>query len=197
MADNDTTAIVWVEVSPEHAAATAAKYWWVALLGGLISFGVGVWMVFKPVKAAHTVAVILGLWLVFVGIVDLINSGSARRRAPALVAGIVMVVLGLVLAFKPGIPIKLIAILWGIAILLGGIIRVVAAATDHSYGWGWRMILGAISATLGLLIVLWPTATVGVVFVISGISAMLTGLVWIVASFSLRHAPERLAAGTA
>lgn len=185
---------VWVAVTPEQAAAAAARYWWVVLIGGLLSLAFGVWMVFKPVNAAHTIAVVLGLWLVLVGLVDLVNAGGAQHRTPALVAGVVLVVLGLVLVFKPGIPVKVIAIFWGLAILLGGIIRIVAAMTDRTYGWGWRMLLGAINAALGLLIVVWPTATVGVVFVIAGISAILTGLVWIAASSSLRQAPERLAA---
>ncbi len=53
---------------------------------------------------------------------------------------------------------------------------------------------GAISATLGIVIIVWPTATVAVVFIVSGITAMLTGLVWISASFAFRKAPELLRA---
>jgi uncharacterized membrane protein HdeD (DUF308 family) len=91
--------------------------------------------------------------------------------------------------------VRVIAIVWGAAILLGGVVRIVSAIADRSYGWGWRLLLGAVTATLGILIVSWPTATIGVVFRITGISAIVTGLVWIAMSFSMRGAVERVAAG--
>ncbi len=193
--DGQSRAIIAVDVSPEEAAGIAARFWWVILVAGVVSLGFGVWLVFKPVHAAHTIAVVLGIWLIVVGLVDLVHSASARQRGSAILSGVVMVVLGLVLALKPDLPVKVIAILWGAAILLGGVVRVVAALVDRSYGWGWRLVLGLAAAVLGLLIIGWPTATVGVVFWISGIAAMITGLVWIAASFSMRKAPERVNAG--
>ena len=79
MAESETSTVtVWVEVTPEEAAASAARYWWLVLVGGLLSLAFGVWMVFKPVHAAHTIAVLLGLWLVLAGLIDLVNAGSAQ-----------------------------------------------------------------------------------------------------------------------
>jgi uncharacterized membrane protein HdeD (DUF308 family) len=154
-------------------------------------------MVFEPVHAARTVAVVLGIWLAIVGIAELVHAASARERGVAITSGIVMLVLGIVLIAKPDLPIKVVAVIWGIAILLSGLLRVVLAVVDRGYGWGWRLVLGFIGVVLGLVIVAWPTATVGVVFVVAGLCAILTGLVWIVTSFSLRRAPERLSAGAA
>ena len=153
---------VWVEVSPEQAAASAARYWWVVLVGGLLSLAFEqAWMVFEPVHAAPTpYAVLLGLWLVVVGIVDLVSAGSARHRTPAIVAGVVFIVLGLVLIFKPGIPVKVIAIVWGLAILLGGIVPRGRRAGRPVLRLGLAGCAGAISATLAFVIVVWPTATV-------------------------------------
>jgi len=186
--------VVAIEVDAETAARVASRYWWVLLLGGILSLAFGIWLVFKPVHAAHTIAVILGIWLVVAGLVELVHSGAARNRGAAILSGVVLLVLGLVLALRPEFPVKLIAIIWGAAILLGGVVRLVAALIDRSDGWVLRAVLGAISATLGILIVSWPTATIGVVFWISGISAVITGLMWIAISFSMRGALDRLAA---
>jgi uncharacterized membrane protein HdeD (DUF308 family) len=194
MSDTQST-IVIVEVTPEQAARTAAKFWWVLLVAGLISLGFGIWIVSEPTKAAHTVAVLLGLWLAVVGLVDLIHAGSARHRGSAVLSGIILIALGAVMIFKPNLPIKIVAILFGIAILIGGIVRIVSAIADRSYGWGWRLVLGLIGTTLGIVIIVWPTATVGVVFWIAGLCAILTGIAWIIASFGMRKAPERVAAG--
>ncbi len=189
--------VILVDVTPEEAARAAAKYWWVMLVAGLLSLAFGIWLVFKPVKAASTIAVVLGIWLVVVGLVELVHAASAQRRGTAILTGVVLVVLGLVLALEPDLPIKIIAIIWGAAILLGGVIRVIAAIVDRSYGWGWRLVLGLLTAGLGLVIVAWPTATVGVVFWITGIAAIITGVIWIGGSFSMRNAPKRLHAGHA
>ena len=67
-------------------------------------------------------------------------------------------------------------------------------SADRGYGWGWRLLLGILGLGLGLAIVVWPTATAGVVFFVVGLSAILNGLLWTVMSFSLRKAPERVAA---
>jgi uncharacterized membrane protein HdeD (DUF308 family) len=187
--------MIAIEVGPEEAAQAAGRFWWVILLAGIASLGFGVWLVFKPVHAAHTIAVVLGIWLVVVGMVELVHSASARQRGSAILSGVVTIILGLVLALKPDLPVKVIAIIWGAAILLGGVVRVIAALVDRSYGWGWRLVLGLAVAGLGLVIIAWPTATVGVVFWVSGIAAIVTGLVWIAASFSMRKAPERVRSG--
>lgn len=196
MSDTQST-VVLVEVTPEQAARTAASFWWVLLVAGLISLGFGIWIVFEPTRAAHTVAVLLGIWLAVVGVVDLVHAGSARHRGSAILSGIILIALGAVMIFKPHLPVKIVAILFGLAILLGGIVRIVSAITDRSYGWGWRLVLGLIGAALGIVIIVWPTATVGVVFWIAGLCAMLTGIAWIIASFGMRKAPERVAAGAA
>ena len=190
----DETVVVGTVVPLTEAAKVAAKYWWIMLVAGLASLAFGIWLVTKPVKGAHTIAVVVGLYLLVVGIVDLVHAGSARNRSAAIVAGIIVIVLGLILVLKPDVSVKVVAILWGIGFLLGGLIRIVVAIADRGYGWGWRLLLGLLGLGLGLAIVVWPTATAGVVFFIVGISAILDGLLWVVMSFSLRKAPERVAA---
>ena len=87
-----------------------------------------------------------------VGVVDLVHAGSARNRSAAIVAGIIVIVLGLILVLKPDVSVKVVAILWGIGFLLGGLIRIVVAIADRGYGWGWRLLLGLLGLGLGLAI---------------------------------------------
>ena len=46
---------------------------------------------------------------------------------------------------------------------------------------------------VGVVFVVWPNIGVGAIFLLVGISAVITGIMWTVLSFSLRKAPERIA----
>ncbi len=186
--------VVGTAVPLSDVAKAASKLWWILLVAGLLSTAFGVWLLFKPVKGAETIAWVVGLYLVVVGIVDLIHSRHAVNRTPAVVAGIVLMLTGLLIAFWPDVTVRVIAVVWGLGFLLGGIIRVVSAFADKGYGWGWRLFLGILGIVVGGVFIFWPHVGVGVIFFIVGISAVITGLLWIVMSFSLRRAPERIAA---
>ncbi len=186
--------VVGAVVPLEDVAKAAAQYWWLILLGGLISLGLGFFLVFNPVKGAKDIAVIVGLYLVLVGVMDLIHSLSAEHKAPAMAAGLIALVLGLILVFKGDFTINFIAILWGIGFIISGLIRIVVAIAERGYGWGWRLVLGFLGLGLGAVMVANPTTTAGVVVFVVGLSSILTGITWIVMSFSLRSAPKRIAA---
>ncbi|MEI6571666.1 MAG: DUF308 domain-containing protein [Actinomycetes bacterium] len=186
--------VVGAVVPLEDVAKAAAQYWWLILLGGLISLGLGFFLVFHPVKGAHSIAIVIGLYLVLVGVMDLIHSLSAEHKAPAMAAGLIALVLGLILMFKSGLTINFIAVLWGIGFIISGLVRIVVAIAERGYGWGWRLVLGFLGLGLGAVVVSNPTATAGVVVFIVGLSSILTGITWTVMSFSLRSAPKRIAA---
>ena len=63
----DETVVVGTVVPLTEAAKVAAKYWWIMLVAGLASLAFGIWLVTKPVKGAHTIAVVVGLYLLVVG----------------------------------------------------------------------------------------------------------------------------------
>ena len=186
--------VVGATVPLSEVAKSAAKLWWLLLVAGLLSLGFGIWLIVDHSTAPGTVAWIVGLYLVVVGIIDLIHSRNAVNRTPAVVAGIVLLLAGLLIAFYPDVTAKAIAIVWGIGFLLGGIIRVVSAFADKGYGWGWRLLLGILGIVIGLVFVVHPTFALSTISIIVGISAVITGLLWVVMSFSLRKAPERIAA---
>lgn len=185
--------VVGTAVPLSEVAKAAAKLWWVLLVAGLLSLGFGIWLLFEPVKGAETVAWVVGLYLVVVGIVDLVHSRHAMQRTPAVVAGIVLMATGALIAFWPDVTVRVIAVVWGIGFLLGGLIRVVSAFADKGYAWGWRLLLGALGIAVGVVFVVWPNIGVGAIFLLVGISAVITGIMWTVLSFSLRRAPERIA----
>jgi uncharacterized membrane protein HdeD (DUF308 family) len=171
-----------------------AKVWWVVLIVGIIFFGFGIVMLFDVAAGATAIAIIVGAFLIFDGLVEMISGGRrGGSRVWAVILGILLVIGGIVVIAWPGVTFLVIAIVWGIAMLVGGIARAVAAATLRGYAWGWLVVLGIVEAILGILMLAWPDVTAYVILLLIGIYSIVAGILQIVLSFQLRKAPERLA----
>jgi uncharacterized membrane protein HdeD (DUF308 family) len=140
------------------AVADVAKVWWVVLVVGIIFLGFGIVMLFDVAAGATTIAIIVGAFLIFDGLVEVISGGRrGGSRAWAVVLGLLLVAAGIVAIVWPGVTFLVIAIVWGLAMLVGGIARAIASATLRGYGWGWLVVLGIVEAILGIRC--WPGPT--------------------------------------
>jgi uncharacterized membrane protein HdeD (DUF308 family) len=168
--------------------------WWVVLVVGIIFLGFGIVMLFNVAAGATAIAIIVGAFLIFDGLVEVISGGRrGHSRGWAVVLGILLVIGGVVVIVWPGVTFLVIAIVWGVTLLVGGIVRSIAAATLRGYGWGWLILLGVLEAILGILMLAWPDVTAYVILLLIGIYSIVAGILQIVLSFQLRKAPERLA----
>lgn len=110
--------------------------------------------------------------------------------------GLVLVIGGVVVIAWPGVTFFVIAVIWGIALLVGDIARAVSGVVLRGYGWGWLVVLGVIEAIVGIVMLAWPRQTAHVILYLIGIYAIFAGILQILLSFQLKKAPERLAAMT-
>jgi uncharacterized membrane protein HdeD (DUF308 family) len=175
------------------AVHEVARVWWVVLVVGLIFTGFGFVMLFNVAAGATTIAIIVGAFLIFDGLVEMISGGRrGGSRAWAVVLGILLVIGGIVVVAWPGVTFLVIAVIWGITLLVGGIARLVSAAMLRGYGWGWLVVLGILEAVIGVVMLAWPDVTAYVILLLIGIYSIIAGLLQIVLAFQLRKAPERL-----
>lgn len=182
------------EPTLSDAVTEVARVWWVVLLVGIVFLGFGIVMLFNVAAGATAIAIIVGAFLIFDGLVEMISGGRrGGSRAWAVVLGILLVIGGIVVIAWPGVTFLVIAIVWGIVMLVGGIARAVAAGTLRGYGWGWLVVLGIAEAILGIVMLAWPDVTAYVILLLIGIYSIFAGVLQIVLSFQLRKAPERLA----
>ena len=179
----------------DDAVGEVARVWWVVLIIGIIFAVFGVVMLFNVAAGATAIAIIVGAFLIFDGLVEMVSGGRrGGSRVWAVVLGILLVIGGIVVISWPGVTFLVIAVIWGITLLVGGIARVVAAAMLRGYGWGWLVVLGIVEAILGILMLAWPDVTAYVILLLIGIYSIIAGLLQILLSFQLKKAPERLAA---
>jgi uncharacterized membrane protein HdeD (DUF308 family) len=179
----------------KDAVGEVAKVWWVVLVIGLIFLVFGIVMLFNVAAGATTIAIIVGAFLIFDGLVEMISGGRrGGSRAWAVVAGILLIIGGIVVIAWPSVTFLAIAVIWGITLLIGGIARVVSTAMLRGYGWGWLVVLGILEAIIGIVMLAWPHQTAYVILLLIGIYSIIAGILQIILAFQLKKAPERLAA---
>ena len=98
------------------------------LLLGLISLAAGVVAVVWPAPTALVLVLVIGIWAVVGGIVEVVNgfgSGeTAGTRALYIITGLVAVAFGVLLFARPGVGAVTLALLFGLFSLVYGVSRI-------------------------------------------------------------------------
>jgi uncharacterized membrane protein HdeD (DUF308 family) len=105
------------------------------LLLGLISLAAGVVAVVWPAPTALVLVLVIGIWAVVGGIVEIVNgfgSGeTAGTRAMYILTGLVAAAFGVLLFARPGIGAVTLALLFGLFSLIYGISRITLGVHLH------------------------------------------------------------------
>ncbi|GAA2515778.1 HdeD family acid-resistance protein [Pilimelia columellifera] len=132
-----------------------------------------------PERTVATLGMLLGVWLVTVGVLHLVEAtlpieGSAAARAIAAVSGLLHLVVGVVCLRGLVGAVELLAVVIGIAWLAGGVSAIVSAAAGHRGGWALRgaMVTGAVGVAAGLALAFWPQATLAAITWVSAASLL-------------------------
>jgi uncharacterized membrane protein HdeD (DUF308 family) len=166
---------------PRHGGVRIA----VGLLG-LAVVALGIVLLFNPVAAARSLALLLGLAFIVSGLLEIaVGWGAGRHRAGSFVLGAVLVVGGVLAAFWPGLTLWTLVLITGLSLIVHGAGRVGLAvvARREIPGWGWLVALGAVNVLVGVLAIVWPQATVLVLCIVFGVQVLFLGLALVVAGF--------------
>jgi uncharacterized membrane protein HdeD (DUF308 family) len=101
-----------------------------ALLGALTAI-VGVLLIRHPIQGIAAIALLLGIWLIAVGVIRIIAAFDLlEHRGWALFAGAIELLAGIVIVSDPNIGFATLALFAGIAFIFNGI---------GMFGLGWSM----------------------------------------------------------
>ena len=156
----------------------------VALLG-LATFVLGVVLLANPAEAAHTLALLMGLALVLGGLLELAVGLDSRSRWGSVGLGGILIGGGILAMVWPGVTLWALALVTGFSLLAHGIGRIVlAVATRHEVPrWPWLALAGAFGVLCGVLVLVWPEATVLVLSLVLGAQITAFGMLLTVAAF--------------
>jgi uncharacterized membrane protein HdeD (DUF308 family) len=169
------------------------SFWWLFVLFGVVTLGVGVFFVVSPHETLSTFTVIAGIFLLVDGVLAIFASILARGEGRGLLAliGVLSALAGLVLIKKPFDTLVVFTLIVGAWFVVAGIVRFVAALASPE-GRGGNIVTAIVDVIAGIVILSWPDLGLSTLAVIIGIVLILRGLFFIVSGWQLRHLSEDL-----
>jgi uncharacterized membrane protein HdeD (DUF308 family) len=160
-------------------------FWWLLLLIGLISIGLGVVVLAHPSRSLEALCVLVGIYLLVAGVVAIVKTAMDRdREAVGILLGIAALIAGVVVIRHPSGSLVAVSIAIGLFFIIDG-------ALDLAYAIiGPRRLLhlvrGGLLLAAGVVIVSSPHISVKTLAILTGIALCLNGLFQISEGFLLR-----------
>ena len=157
--------------------------WWLLLTVGVLSIAAGVIVLFKPSDSLATLAVIVGIFVLIDGILELADSlfRETRNRGMVALFGVLTAIVGVLLIRHPVGGVTFVALLIALWLIAIGVIRF-ATAFDEPEHRGWYALLGLVEMVAGIVIVANPdigyatlAVLVGIGFILNGIATTILG----------------------
>ncbi len=170
---------------------------WLVGLGALLLVG-GTFAIAAPVVATVAVTLLVGLTILAAGVVQLIHVFDAagwQARLWSGIAGVIYVVGGLLLLFKPLAGIVALTLVMIISLFVDGVFRVVMGLQCRpERGWGWLAAGGVVTVVLSVLMFgLFPGISLTLLGLLAGISLIFEGWSFIFLGLAARRAGEAMA----
>ncbi|MBV8948311.1 MAG: DUF308 domain-containing protein [Solirubrobacterales bacterium] len=161
--------------------------WWLFLLVGLLSVVAGGILVAKPSHSLATLAVVMGIFLLIDGIIELVLSlgRSEANRALAAIVGLLTIVVGILLIRHPTHAVNAIGLIIGIWLVAAGVMRLLRAGVT---GGLLRAAIAVLEIVVGVVVVSDPHIGYATLAILVGIWLIVNGLAWIGLGFVVRTA---------
>jgi len=186
------------DVTPEERdiLRIVGKSWGWVLFFGIVTLILGVLVVLRPRDTIYAFAILLGIWLFVAGLFRIVMSIADREdtsgtRWLMAVLGLLSVIIGILFLRHTEETVTTLAFLIGLFWVVGGIIEFFTAYSDHgSPARSFRIGMGVLAFAAGVVTLVVPHLTLGVLAVIMGIWLILYGILEIALSLQLRHLAE-------
>jgi uncharacterized membrane protein HdeD (DUF308 family) len=162
--------------------------WWLPVLFGVATLGVGVFFVLSPHETLSTFTVIAGIFLLVDGVLAIFGSilGKGEGRGLLALVGVLSAIAGLVLIKKPFDTLVVFTLIFGVWFVVAGVARFVAALALPE-GRGGNIVTAILDVIAGIVILSWPDLGLSTLAVIIGIVLIVRGALFIVAGWQLRR----------
>lgn len=174
---------------PVEYADADPSGWWISMLGGLALIVLGVWLLTNLFESVVVLAWLVGISLIVAGVVEVLALHGIRGvRGAAWLSGALLVAAGIAVMVWPDITLWALAVLAGVGLVLAGLLEVAVALTNRdSSDMPLQLALGGLTVLLGVVVVVWPGATLVVLAVLLGLRAIGSGLIAIGVGLQLRR----------
>ena len=168
--------------------------WWAFLVRGVLAAGLGIVALFWPEATLALLIRLVGIFVLFDGIVGLVGAFRAREIGSYLAPGLLTVVVGAVLLFWPDVTGRWLLIVLGAWVLFQGALLFFAGrqSDPNDPDRGPTMAMGGAASIIGLILIIWPGTGVVTISWIIAIVALLIGALFIILATRLRRIERRV-----
>ena len=170
----------------------ARKGWIWLLAAGLAAIAVGVIVLVWPDRTLRVVGILLGIYLLVSGVVEIFVAFAPEQRTSvrvlSVLAGALSIILGLI-CFRGALESILLLALWiGFGWMIIGINRaVVAASAPYEPYRAWQITGGVLIAIAGIIVVVWPIESIVTLAILVGVWLVVIGVWQVIEAFVVRH----------
>ncbi|MGB4253499.1 MAG: HdeD family acid-resistance protein [Minisyncoccales bacterium] len=176
----------------------SVKYWYLVLVAGIISIGVGLWVMIFPRESITVTALVFVLTFLITGLFETIfaiaNRNAMTNWGWELALGILNLIIGVLLLLNPAISVLTLAFYVGFVILFHSLAAIIIAFDLKRYlilQWGNLLAMGIIGFILAVLLLVNPSLTTMVVIIFLGLALIIGGTMSIYFSLKLKKIKER------
>jgi uncharacterized membrane protein HdeD (DUF308 family) len=168
---------------PSGGTSRTALSWRTALVVGLATVLIGIVIVAWPEVTVAVFAVLFGVQLLLLGIFNIVRSiaaddSSGAERVLYALMGVLSIIVG-VLAMRHMLQtVEVLAILFGLTWLIGGIIQIVSELSRPARpGRAWTITLATLTGLAGLIVLAYPTPSLVTLTILVGIWLIIWGAI--------------------
>jgi len=153
--------------------------WWLSIIGGIVLLGLGIWMLTNLYDSTVVLAWLVGASLILAGLIEILALHGQKGIGWAVwIAGLLLIAAGVAVIVWHAITLWAIAVLAGVGILIAGVLRIALALSDRDHpDFLFNLAIGALGVVVGVLVLVWPEATLVVLALILGIRFVVSGIV--------------------
>jgi uncharacterized membrane protein HdeD (DUF308 family) len=172
----DTTEIPPPPRPAEYEGMDKSSGTWLIVVGVLL-VGLGIVLLANPFAAIWILGVLIGVSLIIGGVAEIASGRQSGRPAwPAWLGGGLIIIGGIVAAFWPDATVWVLAVIVGVVLAVSGAVAIVTAFAGPSDDRGPRLAFGVVSLVIGLIVLVWPEATLTVLAILIGLRTLINGL---------------------
>lgn len=168
---------------------------WQVMLLGLVTVLFGIVVLAWPHVSVHLLGILTGLWLLVGGAARIVAAFVYWRgtgwQVLSGITGVLFLVAGVACLRDIAKGVATLAFVIALVWLCVGMVEFVAAAEVSGRPRTWRVVLGIAATVVGLVFLLWPGPSLGVLVVLAGFSALVVGVVEIAFAVQLRRSRSR------
>jgi uncharacterized membrane protein HdeD (DUF308 family) len=177
---------VEVTLDPESERQLKAV-WWVFLILGLLTAGLGVLVIAHPFAGAVGLAVLIAITLIVSGIGDILGAAQWRHAWVPILWGVLSIGAGIATLVWPDITLWALAVIIGVVLVVRGVLRVAASLAGRPPIWGLFLFVGLLELAAGVASLVWPSVTITVLAIVIGIDLLIAGIAAIVFAVQTRR----------